>query len=840
MEATPEPVASRRRIIKRPRLTRILDASEARLILLVAPAGYGKTTLAHEWLDSKPAAWYRGTPASADVAALAVGLASAVAEIVPGAGERMRQRLRAADRPDEDVGILAEMLAEDLADWPEDAWLVLDDYQYAMDSPTCEDFVERLCTTGSLRVLITTRRRPRWATARRRLYGELEEIDRHLLAMSGEEAAEVLDARSEDASRVFAETGGWPAVIGLAALTKSSQLPTNTIPQALYDYFAEELYQAADEELRWGLCQIAIPPSLDRDLANELFGERTSDVLLNEAVRLGILIPDRERFELHPLLRAYLQTKLREFGTASVRSVVSKVGTVLIERKDWDDAFLVAVAFEDAELLTALVTTGWEDLLDEGRVATLASWLHRADDLHARSPVLDFVGAEVALRESAHSRAEWLALAAADALGPEHPLTSRAYFRAGQSAHFQAREEIAFEHQRQARITARTNADFANALWGEFISGLELERSDTADTLDELASLGSSAPNQAARVSAGRLFLGLRRGTGLSDRDLDVASVIERVDDPLVRLSFIHAYGGALVFTAQYEKALSTIVGQIAQLERFGLSFALPHSYLVKASAYQGLRRFADATAALDVVDESDADEPYAAASANTIRALIRLSLNDVQGALAVLGSAKSNDELPAMRAERLACVALALASQGDALEAIRYADEARQTSTAIEPQVLAAFAKAVALIGDQDECATDAVLDAFALVKQASNFNSLVRAYRICPEIAHVLASREDLRSDLGEVMARADDAALAKSLGLPVPVLRKGSRTQLSPREAEVYELVAQGLSNKEIARSLFISEATAKVHVSHILEKFGAKSRTEAVARGRQLES
>src|SRR5512133_197236 len=125
---------SRRRIIKRPRLTRMLDESGARLILLVAPAGYGKTTLAHEWLDSKRAAWYRGTPASADVAALAVGLANAAAEIVPGAGERMRQRLRAADRPDEDVGILAEMLAEDLAGWPEDAWLVVDDYQYAMDS----------------------------------------------------------------------------------------------------------------------------------------------------------------------------------------------------------------------------------------------------------------------------------------------------------------------------------------------------------------------------------------------------------------------------------------------------------------------------------------------------------------------------------------------------------------------------------------------------------------------------------------------------------------------------------------------------------------------------------
>jgi LuxR family transcriptional regulator, maltose regulon positive regulatory protein len=112
----------------------MLDESGARIILLVAPAGYGKTTLAHEWLQDKRAAWYRGSPASADVAALAVGLAAAAVEIFPGAGDRMRQRLRASDRPEDDVGILAEMLAEDLAGWP-DAWLAVDDYQFAMESP---------------------------------------------------------------------------------------------------------------------------------------------------------------------------------------------------------------------------------------------------------------------------------------------------------------------------------------------------------------------------------------------------------------------------------------------------------------------------------------------------------------------------------------------------------------------------------------------------------------------------------------------------------------------------------------------------------------------------------
>lgn len=81
-------------IIKRPRLTRLLDETEARVILLVAPAGYGKTTLAREWLADRPHGWYRGTTATADVAALALGLAKAASAVVPGAGERLKQRLR--------------------------------------------------------------------------------------------------------------------------------------------------------------------------------------------------------------------------------------------------------------------------------------------------------------------------------------------------------------------------------------------------------------------------------------------------------------------------------------------------------------------------------------------------------------------------------------------------------------------------------------------------------------------------------------------------------------------------------------------------------------------------
>jgi NarL family two-component system response regulator LiaR len=90
-----------------------------------------------------------------------------------------------------------------------------------------------------------------------------------------------------------------------------------------------------------------------------------------------------------------------------------------------------------------------------------------------------------------------------------------------------------------------------------------------------------------------------------------------------------------------------------------------------------------------------------------------------------------------------------------------------------------------------------------------------------------------------LGQTLTRKKPAVIIKEVPVTGPFVVDETRVReldITPRELEILGLIATGLSNREIAGRLFVSENTVKTHSSRLFDKLGAKRRTQAVRIGK----
>ena len=94
-----------------------------------------------------------------------------------------------------------------------------------------------------------------------------------------------------------------------------------------------------------------------------------------------------------------------------------------------------------------------------------------------------------------------------------------------------------------------------------------------------------------------------------------------------------------------------------------------------------------------------------------------------------------------------------------------------------------------------------------------------------------------------LGRRITRPKERIVLREVQVPAPVdfVRDERRVEalgLTPRELEILEMIAAGLSNKEIAERGHVSENTVKTHSSRVFSKLGARRRTQAVQLGKEM--
>ena len=100
-----------------------------------------------------------------------------------------------------------------------------------------------------------------------------------------------------------------------------------------------------------------------------------------------------------------------------------------------------------------------------------------------------------------------------------------------------------------------------------------------------------------------------------------------------------------------------------------------------------------------------------------------------------------------------------------------------------------------------------------------------------------YLLKDADPARITDAVIRAAAGETVLSPDLAQRVVARISRPQADLSPREVEILAAVARGLSNREIARALVISEATVKTHLVHVFTKLDVDSRTAAVARARE---
>jgi LuxR family maltose regulon positive regulatory protein len=873
-------------IVLRPRLIERLNEGRSAgrtpgVTLISASAGFGKTTLVSEWVTDceRLVAWLSLDEGDNDPARFLTYLIAALQTIAANIGEGMLGVLQTPQPPS--IESILTTLINEITTIPDNFIFVLDDYHVIDAKPVdraLSFLVEHL--PPQMHLVIATREDPHLPLARLRVRGQLTELRAADLRFTPAEAADFLNQvmglnlSAEDIAALETRTEGWIAGLQLAAISMRGQKDVTGFIKSftgshhfVLDYLIEEVLQQQHEDVQTFLLRTSILDRLCGPLCDAVLlapsasGQETLEYL--EHANLFIVPLDNERrwYRYHHLFADLLRQRLQQSDHLAEDHIRA---SQWYEDNDLEiEAFQHAVAANDVKRAERLMEGKGIPLHFRGAVNAILTWLASLPKsvLDAR-PLLWVRSATLSLVAGQTTGVEERLQAAERAL-QNIDLDDRTRDLIGQIACARATlaltryqpEVMIIQAHRALEYLPPENLPFRfTASWALASACLLLgDRAAAAQACLESVSISQKSGDIFSTILA-TSNLGMVQE--LDNQLYQAAETYRRVlhlvsDQPLPNaaeallglariyyewndLEAAEQYGQhSLQMARQYDKVIDRFIISEVFLARLKLARGDVDGAAARlAQAEQSARQqnFLLRMPEIAVVQVLVLLQQGSLAAAAHLSQMHELPLNqarvllaqgDPSAALAVLEPLRQQMEARGWQDERLKVMVfqtVALHAHGEKEQALQLLGEAL---------ALAESGGFIRIFVDEGEPMRLLIMDfRLWIEKQArEGHQSIEYVDKLLAAFAQIVPVPQSEVSS--PTPLRSGDYSLKSTMVEP-----------LSQRELEVLRLIAQGLSNREIGERLFLALDTIKGHNRRVYDKLQVQSRTEAIARAREL--
>lgn len=868
---------------------RIFAAGAAKLVLLRAPAGFGKTTTMLQVRErfaqtGLPTAWLTLDRADNDVVRFLAALTAAMAPLIPGLASP--QTASANGGPD----ALAFAVIDRAAAHPTPFALFLDDFEALQNAAAVAivaELIEQL--PRGAQVIIGSRGVPELGLGRLRARGRLLEVDPTQLRFTEAEADAYLRQRrglhlaAEDVRRLHRCTEGWAVALWLASMSlERRDEPARFIAgfsgsnAAVVDYLVEDVLAHQSDDVRGFLLRTSLLRELNASLCDAVCRRGDSAQMLQQLAHAHLfLIPlqgEAGHYRYHGMFAEFLRAELGRQHAAEIPGLHRAAANWYQQRNRPIPAIDHALAAGDMNFALAGLTRHAPSLLEEGRVQLLSRWL---DPLLA-SGALD----GHPLLQVIHAWAVCLArgpVPATALLGRleqcNHPEPEvRAYSTALHPLllGLTDRMDEALLLTTQALETVPTEVAFVSGFMEVNMAHLALiagrydEALRFADAARARQSVHSSpfnfalseAVEAAVNLTQGRLrkaIAGLRIAVSAGAMD----ATRPGNGNALAGIPLAHA----LYEAGQLEQAERLLVVYLPLIRRVGIPDELITGHVVMARIVADRGDAERAEQMLSELEHIGHRDGLARVVAGARLERVRMLLMADRLAPARAELDRCGDKALWARVGRLLLRAnevetydLGLARwsirSGHAAEVVSMlrseleaAERARRERRALTLRLVLAQAlyqdnqrhKAMHLLARAiREALVEGYISAFR--DEGALLQTMLHELRLMPDLLSEGGGKEIALAFLHRLLPQSGQAALTATSGTGREEAR-GSEL-LTRKEVQVLRLAAEGLSNDELAERLFVAETTVRTHLRNISVKLETRNRIEAIAAARRL--